>query len=75
MKPSELEAHQLLFTGQYNVAVMANQLEVSLSDLQFSFKAYCKKHPAGDYALLDQAIDERRDRVDAQKGAKGSQKT
>ena len=72
MKPSESEALALLFTGRYNVAVMANDLGVDLFDLQILFSAYCKDHPPVDYALLDQAINECRERSDAKTSAKSS---
>lgn len=75
MKPSESEAHALLFTGQYNVAVMANTLEVSLSDLQSSFRAYCKTHQPGNYALLDQATHERGECTNPQESTENSKES
>ena len=36
-----LEAHQMLFTGQSNVRVMANEIGCSLESLQKTFAAYC----------------------------------
>lgn len=40
-----LEAHQTLFRGQSNVKVMANELGLSLDELQESFREYCAANP------------------------------
>lgn len=45
---SRLEAHQILFRGQSNIKVMANELKVSLEDLQQSFREYCAANPVDD---------------------------
>ena len=45
---SRLEAHQILFKGQSNIKVMANSLELSLEDLQQSFREYVAANPIDD---------------------------
>ena len=45
---SELEAHQILFKGQSNVAQMAKALGVPLADLQASFRAYVRANPVDE---------------------------
>lgn len=45
---SELEAHQILFKGQSNVAQMAKTLGVPLADLQASFRAYVAANPVDE---------------------------
>jgi hypothetical protein len=40
-----LEAHQIVFRGQSNVAVMAKSLNMSLEDFQVSFSEYVSKTP------------------------------
>lgn len=42
---SRLEAHQVLFRGQSNVALMARELGCSLEDLQASFAQYVAMNP------------------------------
>ena len=39
------EAHQILFRGQSNVAQMAKRLEISLEELQASFREYVAVNP------------------------------
>lgn len=38
---SLLEAHQILYKGQSNIAVMAKKLGIPLSQLQLSFRKFC----------------------------------
>ena len=45
---SRLEAHQILFKGQSNIKVMANSMELSLEDLQQSFREYCAANPVDE---------------------------
>ena len=45
-----LEACQILFKGQSNVKVMANQLEISLEEMQRHFGTYCDANPVTDDA-------------------------
>jgi len=40
-KITTLEACQILFRGQSNVKIMANRLEVSLEEMQQTFRDYC----------------------------------
>jgi hypothetical protein len=40
-----LEAHQIVFRGQSNVAVMAKSLDMSLEYFQASFREYVSKTP------------------------------
>ena len=40
-----LAAHQMLFTGQANVRVIANELGCSLESLQATFAAFCSVNP------------------------------
>jgi len=42
---SLLEAHQVLFRGQSNVAQMAAALGVPLAELQASFRDYVARNP------------------------------
>jgi len=42
---TRLEAHQILFRGQSNVALTARELGCSLEDLQQSFQAYVAANP------------------------------
>ena len=43
-----LEAHQILFKGQSNVKQMANELGITLEDLQQSFREYCAANPVDE---------------------------
>ena len=40
-----LEACQVLFRGQSNVRIMANQLGVTLEQMKEVFRLYCKSNP------------------------------
>ncbi len=40
-----LEAHQIVFKGQSNVAVMAKSLDMPLKDFQQSFREYVARTP------------------------------
>lgn len=42
---TRLEAHQILFRGQSNVALMARELGCSLEELQASFRQYVAENP------------------------------
>ncbi len=43
-----LEACQILFRGQSNVKVMANNLNMPLEELQEVFRVYCKSNPVDE---------------------------
>ena len=45
MNLSRLEAHQLLYKGQSNVAQLAKTLGIPLVELQLSFSQYCVENP------------------------------
>ena len=52
-----LEAHQILFTGQSNVRVMANQLGCTLQSLQESFSQYVDENKlSGDEWQQDEEL-------------------
>lgn len=42
---TKLEACQVLFRGQSNVKLMANQLEITLEEMQRLFREYCAANP------------------------------
>jgi hypothetical protein len=49
-KTTRLEACQILYKGQSNVKLMANQLEISLEEMQQEFRDYVAKNPLDDDA-------------------------
>ena len=40
-----IEACQVLFRGQSNVKIMANRLNISLEEMQQTFREYCAANP------------------------------
>lgn len=40
-----LEACQILFRGQSNIKIMANQVGLTLEEMQSVFSDYCKANP------------------------------
>ena len=47
---TKLEACQILFKGQSNVKVMANELGITLEEMQRHFGIYCDANPVSDDA-------------------------
>lgn len=45
---SRLEAHQILFKGQSNIALMAREVGCPLEDLQASFRQYVAANPVDE---------------------------